>query len=235
MSRQDKFLPVMRARLKAMLGERTYSQEGEDRILSRLFGYQNKGFYVDVGAHHPSRFSNTYLFYRKGWRGINIDATPGSMAIFSKLRPRDLNVEIGIAEAAGTARFFMFSDPALNTFDETIARTRDVAPWKLLGSADVPLRPLREVLREQLPRAQSIDFMNVDVEGRDYQVLCSNDWDDFRPRVVLVEIPGATVESIATDPSAQLLRSLKYLFFSKTVHTCLFIDATSPLVNLGSF
>jgi len=64
---------------------KSYSQEGEDMILRRLFEKQNTGFYVDVGAHHPKRFSNTFFFYKKGWRGINIDAMPNSMSLFNKL------------------------------------------------------------------------------------------------------------------------------------------------------
>ena len=64
----------------------SWSQEGEDRILYRIFEQQPVGFYVDVGAHHPKRFSNTYFFYRRGWRGINIDAMPGSMKNFEKLK-----------------------------------------------------------------------------------------------------------------------------------------------------
>jgi hypothetical protein len=56
--------------------KKSYSQEGEDMILNRIFEFRNSGFYIDVGAHHPMRFSNTYFFYRKGWRGINIDAMP---------------------------------------------------------------------------------------------------------------------------------------------------------------
>ena len=64
----------------------SYSQEGEDMILRRLFETRRRGFYVDVGAHHPRRFSNTYYFYRQGWSGINIDAAPGSMKLFDRLR-----------------------------------------------------------------------------------------------------------------------------------------------------
>ncbi|MFT7246563.1 MAG: hypothetical protein ACI82A_003940, partial [Candidatus Azotimanducaceae bacterium] len=71
---------------------RSWSQEGEDQILRRIFEQQSTGFYVDVGAHHPKRFSNTFLFYKLGWQGINIDAMPGSMALFNRERSRDLNL-----------------------------------------------------------------------------------------------------------------------------------------------
>lgn len=78
-----------------------YSQEGEDLLLSRILGDKKDGFYVDVGAHHPFRFSNTYLLYKQGWRGINIDAMPGSMKLFNRFRPRDINIECGVASGGG--------------------------------------------------------------------------------------------------------------------------------------
>ena len=80
---------------------RCYSQEGEDMILQRMFGQRREGFFVDVGAHHPFRYSNTYLFYKKGWRGINIDATPGSMREFEKYRPADINLEVAVSQTPG--------------------------------------------------------------------------------------------------------------------------------------
>ena len=81
----------------------SYSIEGEDRIVrTLLWRKHDKGFYVDVGAHHPFRFSNTYLFYTQGWSGINIDATPGSMKAFNKYRPRDINLEVGVGRGRKT-------------------------------------------------------------------------------------------------------------------------------------
>ena len=76
-----------------MLPNICYSQNGEDLILNRFLENKKNGFYIDIGAHHPIRFSNTYLFYKKGWRGINIDAMPGSMDLFNKIRSRDINIE----------------------------------------------------------------------------------------------------------------------------------------------
>ena len=87
-------------------GYRSFAQEGEDRVLfSLLFKLHggkhiDNGFYVDVGAHHPYYLSNTYIFYRQGWRGLNIDAMPGSMALFEKNRPRDINLESGVGGGA---------------------------------------------------------------------------------------------------------------------------------------
>ena len=76
-------------------------------ILRVIFAKQQTGFYVDVGAHHPKRFSNTYFFYKKGWYGINIDATPGIMENFKKMRKRDINLNIGISDTTGERDFYI--------------------------------------------------------------------------------------------------------------------------------
>ena len=82
------------------------------------------GFFVDVGAHHPQRFSNTYYFYLKGWSGINIDAMPGSMKIFDDLRSRDINLEIPISDKSEILTYYEFDEPALNSFSLSLSHER---------------------------------------------------------------------------------------------------------------
>ena len=121
-----------------MQPNRCYGQDGEDLILNRLLDGQMQGFYVDVGAHHPIRFSNTYLFYERGWTGINIDAMPGSMKKFRKLRPRDINVECGVASSSGKLTFHRFNEPALNTFDDVEAANKNKPPYHLIDTVKSP-------------------------------------------------------------------------------------------------
>jgi len=229
-------------------GHRSYSQEGEDRVLSlllfKLHGGKHikDGYYVDVGAHHPYRFSNTCLFYRQGWRGINIDAMPGCMSLFQKRRPRDINLEGGVARKAATLKFFVFNEPALNTFDEGLAKARCNDVWHITSTVDVPVSPLSEILEKHLSIEQRIDFLSVDVEGLDLDVLQSNDWEKYRPLVVLVETFGLSFEELASDPLTGYLHSLGYIAYSKTVNTTFFVDevlaqraspypCNSPVVN----
>ena len=94
-----------------------YSQEGEDCILRVLFQGKETGYYVDVGAHHPYRYSNTAVFYKRGWSGLNIDATPGSMDLFNEHRPRDVNIEAAVSDENQRLTYHIFDEPALNTFD----------------------------------------------------------------------------------------------------------------------
>ena len=202
----------------------SYSQEGEDMILRRVFEKRRRGFYVDVGAHHPMRFSNTYWFYRRGWSGLNVDAMPGSMRAFDRKRPRDINVEAAIALEPRELTYFVFNEPALNTLDEALARRRAVGEYRIVETRRVVTRRLRDVLSERLPHGVSIDFMSIDVEGLDLEVAQSNDWARFRPAYLLVEAHGETVEEALASDLSRFLGGVGYRLFAKTVNTLVFRD-----------
>ncbi|MDF1534400.1 MAG: FkbM family methyltransferase [Methanosarcinaceae archaeon] len=204
-----------------------YSQEGEDLILNRIFGTQNTGFYVDVGANHPQRYSNTYLFYQRGWRGINIDAMPGSMELFKKLRPRDINLEVAILKETGNKTFFQFNEPALSTFSKELAKRRDGHNgFKIIRTIEMNSLPLWQILDDYLSVKQQgeIDFLSVDVEGLDHDVLESNDWSRFRPKVVLLELSAGQLDIASSDPVFQLMRKNHYKLFAKSLLTFFFMS-----------
>lgn len=197
-----------------------YSQEGEDIILSEFFPNKTDGFYVDVGAHHPMRFSNTHMFYKKGWRGINIDAMPGSMKAFERKRPRDINLEIGVSGKEGEMTFYMFDDPALNGFSMEISKDRDKnSNFEIIEERKIKTYPLSKILDKYLPKDQKIDFMSIDVEGLDMIVLESNDWKRYSPRYLLVECIGDTVEDIMQDNIYRFLSEKGYKIVGKTYRT----------------
>lgn len=168
-------------------GNVSYSQEGEDIILDRLFGDKIDGFFIDIGAHHARRFSNTYALYRKGWRGINIDATPGSMRSFEMLRPRDINLELAISDRKEPLSFIMFKEGALNTFDGTLAQSYIDSGWETQGTAEIVPETLADVLDKHLPANQKIDLISIDVEGEELQVLRSNNWSKYCPDIIIIE------------------------------------------------
>lgn len=203
----------------------SYAQEGEDLLLTRIFESAQAGFYVDVGAYHPKRFSNTFLFYKKGWRGINIDARPGSMLYFNKERPRDINLEIGVSKYAQELTYYMYSEPAYNGFiesfsDDNIAGTE----FKKTGERQVKTLPLQAILNQNLPENQVISFLSVDVEGLDLQVLESNNWEKYRPKIVLVEMLDVSADFIPTTELHEYLTSKGYFFFCKTLNTVFYKD-----------
>ena len=209
--------------MRARWGERSYSQDGEDRILSRMLDSTARGFYVDVGAHHPHRYSNTYLFYRRGWRGINIDAMPGSMVGFARTRPRDINIECAVDEQEGVRDFYVFDEPAVCTLDADMAK-RHAQRWRLLRVERVHAKPLSRLLASHLPPRQRVDFLSIDVEGRDLSVLRSNDWSAFRPRVVLVEMLDETLETLASSRCSLFMLSVGYRAVARTHTTTFFVD-----------
>lgn len=199
-----------------------YGQDGEDLILNRLLDGQALGFYVDVGAHHPVRFSNTYLFYRRGWRGINIDAMPGSMREFESIRPRDINIECGVAGSAGKLTYHRFNEPALNTFDLAEAQHKNKPPYQLLDTVEVAVERLDALLARFLPAGQRIDFLSVDVEGKDEEVLRSNDWNRYRPSFVLAETLRTDMLRLGECPVVQFMRSVGYTPVGKAYNTSFF-------------
>jgi hypothetical protein len=95
----------------------SYSQNSEDIILQNIMDNKKNGYYIDIGAHDPIRFSNTYLMYLNGWKGINIDPLPGCMEKFKHYRPDDINLNIGISSISGEIKYYSFEEPAFNTID----------------------------------------------------------------------------------------------------------------------
>ena len=204
---------------------KSYSQEGEDLILRRIFEGRVRGFYVDVGAHHPRRFSNTYFFYRRGWRGINIEPRPDAIRAFQSARRRDTNLQLAVSDCAATLTYYWFDEPALNTFDGELARSRLAnTPYQLVRTIEIPVERLDGILERHLPPGQVIDFLSIDVEGLDFAVLKSNDWQKFRPQCVLVEALGNSLEDAMRSEVASFMKSQGYELFAKTFNTLVFRD-----------
>jgi FkbM family methyltransferase len=231
----DRLTPARAAQLRRVLEapdgqsgaearEESYAQEGEDLVLSRHFGDKIDGFYVDVGAHHPVRHSNTYLLYRRGWHGINIDATPGSMEPFRRIRSRDINVECLVASDPAPRSFFMLNEPALNTASQSLARQRpnEDRHFRVTDTVTLTPRSLTSLLDEFLPRGRAIDLMNVDVEGLDLDVLRSNDWDRYRPTLLLVELLETPLEALERHEIVLFLRDKSYRPIAKLYNTVVF-------------
>lgn len=203
----------------------SYSQQGEDLAIERYFKGKGKGFYVDVGAYHPTKYSNTFKLYRKGWSGINIDANPDSIAMFELHRGRDANINVGISETGASLTYTKFSEPTLNTFDPSHARIwADREGFSIIEQVEVPTRTLSSVLDDVVESGRPIDLMNIDVEGLDLQVLRSNDWHRYRPELLLVECNLSPDSILNQNPIVSFLSQLSFRFWECAGGTMLFVS-----------
>ena len=198
----------------------SFSQEGEDMLLNSLMDVNKAGFYVDIGAHHPTRLSNTHKLYLAGWSGINIDPTPGVMIEFNKMRKRDINLEIAISRNSQKLVFFQFDEPALNTFDKQKAETIvKGSNFKIIEQREIPTFELKNILNKHVPERQVIDFMNIDVENLELDVLKSNDWEKFKPKLLLIENIQNTLQDVLNSAITSYLNNLGYTPIAKGLRT----------------
>ena len=206
---------------------RSYSQCGEDLLLQSFLGdkwsWHYKGFWVDIGAHHPVHLSNTKAFSINGWRGINVDASSDAIAAFNKSRKRDINVNVGIGPEAGVLDYYKISSSPMNTFSREFAEKAITSGVRIVDVVKVPVITMRTLLDEYLPPDQHIDFMSIDCEGLDLSILQSNDWSRYRPDYILIEIHtnGRTWE-IPNCPVTRYLKGLGYEFIGQGCVTTLY-------------
>jgi FkbM family methyltransferase len=194
----------------------SHSLFGEDMVVRALLADVYRGFYVDIGAHHPVYSSNTYHFYERGWRGINIDAAPGSMEVFQLVRPEDVNLEACIAERPDeVVKFYVFADGLLNTADPDAAQKAQELGNPLLAIREMSTRTLTHVLEQHLPTNTAIDFLNIDVEGLDESILKSIDWKVYCPTVVAFECHDDVSNGFKDIPTLEFLRIKGYEFHAK--------------------
>lgn len=165
-----------------------YSQCGEDIIIEYIFKLRNIPFptYLDIGAHHPFFLSNTALFYNKGCRGINVEANPQLIELFRKLRPDDINLNIGIGKEIGELDFYIMEDSSLSSFSKEDRDNYIVAGKKEKEIKRIKLTTVENVLKTYF-NDSCPDFMSIDLEGMDYGILQSINFNKYTPKVICVE------------------------------------------------
>jgi FkbM family methyltransferase len=166
----------------------TYAQNREDIILDGFFRDRKKGFYVDVGAGSPNVDSVTRIFYEKGWSGINIDPIERIHKDLNKVRPRDINLNLGVSNKEDVLKFREYICDGFSTFAENIKNEYIKHADKNTDEYrdyEVKTMRLADILATQ--KVKEIQFLKVDVEGYEYEVLEGNDWKKFRPEVICIE------------------------------------------------
>jgi hypothetical protein len=176
----------------------SWSQGGEDLALLSIFGKDFKGTYLDVGAHHPSRFSLTRHLYQLGWHGVNVDANKKLMLEFEKTRPRDVNLCFAVGDQE-SYEFTIFREPAISTVNIEW-KEKFLSEDNAVDRVDIVSgKKLRELYDEYF--SQAADLLSVDAEGADFEVIKSMDFDSLPvtrfPRYLLLETPTPISEALA--------------------------------------
>jgi FkbM family methyltransferase len=169
----------------------SYAQNLEDYHLSLAFAGQASGFYIDVGAGHPVADNVSFWFYERGWHGLVVEPQPELAALYAALRPRDVAVAELLGRQAGEADFHVVE--RLHGLSTMVAeRARDAAAaGAAFATRRLPVTTLAALCERH--GVGTIDFLKIDVEGAEADVIRGGDWRRFRPKVVLVEAvtPGS--------------------------------------------
>jgi FkbM family methyltransferase len=180
---------MLPAQLSNNPAQKSWSQFGEDEILcSELSGLLQTGYYLDIGANHPAKLSNTFRLYSMGMRGITVEPDQTLSRLHGKFRPGDVQLCAASGDHDGLSKFFRLSYHALSTFSWDDAQNTMSKGIQLLSQSLVPIFTVETILDNcHLAGRQEFALLSVDVESLDEIVLRSNDWLKYRPRIVIFE------------------------------------------------
>ena len=189
----------------------SYAQNYEDVMLWRALKHVKNGFYIDVGAAWPDEHSVTKAFYLIGWTGINIEPNPKLNQLLMEQRLEDKNLAVAVSDKIGHISFNVIESTGLSTASDEIAEQHRNNSWQI-QRLDVETTTLADICKRYKPLNQEIHFLKVDVEGMEESVLRGNDWEQYRPWIVVVEatLPMSPVESYKSWEA--ILTEAKYHF-----------------------
>jgi len=190
----------------------SWSQKGEDIALLSIFEDMPVGRYMDIGAHHPSRFSVTRHLYQRGWHGVNIEANQQLIEAFMKERPRDVNVCVAVG-VRDDYEFTIFDEPAISTINSDWKDNFLSERNEILRIENVAGRKLRSLYEEYFPNSP-VDLLTIDAEGSDFEVLVSMDFESLErsrfPRYLMLETAPPVADSLSA-PSVLLAEQHGYI------------------------
>jgi hypothetical protein len=203
--------------------KKSYSLSNVDLIIDYLFKNINKGVYIDLGCNHPIKFNNTYLLYKRGWSGINIDSDFDSIKLFNKFRSNDFNVR-NIASDDGSVKklYYYHKRSALNTLSKDLVDSRTSKPSKIIEEKSVTLN---KIIEDSPYRNSKINLLSVDIENHEYEALKNFNFLKYKVDVLVVE---------STDTSQKKLemynQSIDFITKSKVYN--LIVKNGYKLINL---
>lgn len=208
----------------------SYAQCGEDLVLQYLFMTLgiDRVLYLDVGAHHPSYLSNTYLFYQNGGRGVCVEPDPALHKEFLGKRPRDTHLNCGVGIATGEADFFIMSTSTLNTFSRKEAeRYQSYGKQRILRTIRMELKTINEIISQNFEKAPNL--VSLDVEGLDFAIMQNFDFSSHRPQVFCLETLTYTENKSERKLTEiiDLMHANGYMTYADTYINTIFVDSAA--------
>ena len=205
-----RYLYYLFYRPKIFFPKKSYSLLGEDIFLEKFFFKKNKGFYIDVGCYHPMSGNNTYLLYKKGWRGINFDISEFSIELFNFFRKKDKNIWCGISNKKSSKKiFYRKKINMLNTLNKNIAKIHFKNGY---STKVIKVNTLNYFLKKIDKTRKKIDLLKIDVEGEELNVLKSINLNYYKPTLISVEIHNQN--SMYQDNSKYFKKNIIYKFLT---------------------
>ncbi len=186
----------------------SYSISGVDLIIDRIFAKQKKGIYVDLGCNHPIKHNNTYLLYKRGWKGINIDSDIKSIQEFNKFRPEDFNINALVSDRKKKIKYFFYHDRSpLNTADHLLVRKRKAKPKKIILKTT---NSLNSIIENSPFSKNKINFLSIDIENHEYEALKNFKFNKYKIQCIVTELINSENKQIETQN-----QNLEYILKSK--------------------
>ena len=185
------------------------SQFSEDKIILNLFPKKFIGNFVDIGCYHPTKYSNTYLLYKYGWSGINIDLNPLSIELFNYLRPKDINICAAISDKEIKKKILFTGDLSPENTIQSSHKSFLIKNHNYKNK-DIKIKLIKTVKLLKLLKKYNlnkINFLNIDIEGHELKVLQSLDLNKIKIDIICVEI--LNYDSISKKRTDLIIRYLK--------------------------
>jgi FkbM family methyltransferase len=225
--------------------KKSYSQCGEDLIVKYIFRNVIKEVkditYIDIGANHPVRLSNTYLFYKTNKNeggGILIEPNPNLVNRLKKYRPRDkvLNVGISPTNESNVMKFYICEHDVLSTFSEEEKNEYEKMGHKIIGTADIQTVNINKIIKDYGYDLNGLDLLNLDVEGFDLQILKVLDFNLVRPKVIVAEtiFHRSHLEQSKNHELIDFLIQNDYFIYADTYINTIFVDK-NYWINLDEY
>tara|TARA_B110000438_G_C15717717_1_gene608289 strand:- start:60 stop:788 length:729 start_codon:yes stop_codon:yes gene_type:complete len=205
----------------------SYSFGGIDSLINYIFKDTPRGIYVDVGCHHPILNNNTYLLYKKGWNGINVDLDKKNIELFNYARNKDTNINIAASDAKKEADLYFYHNKStINTIDK---KTSDYQKASVKEIRKINADKLENIINNSPHNNKVIDFLSIDVEGHELEVLKGLNFKKYKPKVIVVEYLDLTAKKLEIKNLNinNVLTSELYLFIVNNGYTlvnCLHSD-----------